>query len=147
MSLTATAPLLTHHIRGRPHRPALAAGAALGVCVVVNLIDPNQQGSLGICPFKWVTGGLDCPGCGTLRATRALTRGDLLLAADHNVLTIMLLPLLLWGLVAWWRFERGTRPLRAQIPAALGAAVAIVIPVWWVGRNLPALEWFFSTAS
>ncbi len=147
MSLTMTPPPLTARSAGRAHRPALAAAAALGVCVVVNVIDPNVEGSLGTCPFKWVTGGLDCPGCGTLRATRALTRGDLTLAMDHNLLTVALLPLLLWGLVGWWRFERGRSPVRPTIAPRLGVAIAAAVPIWWLLRNLPMFEWFASSAA
>ena len=132
---------------GRPHRPALAAGAALGVCVLVNLVDPNQQGSLGTCPFKLVTGGLDCPGCGTLRATRALTRGDLGLALDHNLLFVALVPLLLWGLVGWARHELGRRAVLPRIATPLALTIAAAVPAWWLLRNLPWFAWFASGAA
>ena len=140
----APAPLAADRMVGRPARPALAAAAALGVCAVVNVIDPNEPGSLGLCPFKWVTGGLDCPGCGTLRATRALTRGNLGAAADHNLLFVAIVPLLLWGLVAWWRHERGRRPHAPRMPARIAMGLGVVLPVWWLARNLPMFEWFAS---
>lgn len=142
----APAPLAAQRVAGRPVRPLVVAAAALGVCALVNVVDPNEPGSLGLCPFKWVTGGLDCPGCGTLRATRALTRGNLGVAADHNLLFVALVPLLLWGLVGWWRHERGTRPHRARIPPRLAIGITAGLPVWWVLRNLPGLEWFASGA-
>lgn len=140
----APAPMRTDRLHGRPGRPALAAAAALGVCLVVNVVDPNEPGSLGMCPFKWATGGLDCPGCGTLRATRALTRGDLVLAADHNLLFVALVPLLLWGLVGWWRHERGRRPHAPRMPHRVAVALPVLLSAWWIGRNLPWLEWFAS---
>lgn len=140
----APAPVATERIIGRPGRPAIVTAAALGVCTLVNVIDPNEPGSLGLCPFKWATGGLDCPGCGTLRATRALTRGDLALAADHNLLFVTLVPLLLWGLVAWWRHEVGRRPHAPRMPHLVAVALPAVLSLWWVGRNLPWLEWFAS---
>lgn len=143
---TAPAPLATDRLAGRPVRPALAAAAALGVCLVVNVVDPNEPGSLGMCPFKWATGGLDCPGCGTLRATRALTRGDVALALDHNLLFVGLVPLLLWGLVAWWRHERGSRPHAPRMPHLIAVGLAVVVPVWWLLRNLPMFEWLASGA-
>lgn len=142
----APAPLATDRFAGRPLRPALAAGVALGVCALVNVVDPNQPGSLGLCPFKFVTGGLDCPGCGTLRATRALTRGDLALAADHNLVFVALVPLLLWGLAAWWRHERGARPHAPRVPHRIALALGIALPLWWVVRNLPWFSWLASTA-
>lgn len=143
----APAPLAADRRLGRPARPALAATAALGVCLLVNVVDPNEPGSLGVCPFKWVTGGLDCPGCGTLRATRALTRGDLVLALDHNVLFVTLVPLLLWGLAAWWRHERGRRPHAPRMPSQIAMALTVVVPVWWVTRNLSPFAWFASGVS
>ena len=143
---TVPAPVAADRLVGRPARPALAAAAALGVCLLVNVVDPNEPGSLGLCPFKWATGGLDCPGCGTLRATRALTRGDLVLALDHNVLFVGLVPLLLWGLVAWWRHERGTRPHPPRMPYAVAVGLTLVVPLWWVARNLPWFTWLGSGA-
>ena len=142
----APAPVAAQRVAGRPLRPALAAAAAAGVCVLVNVVDPNQPGSLGLCPWKWATGGLDCPGCGSLRATRALTHGDLLRAADHNLLFVTLVPLLAWGLVAWWRHERGTRPHAPRVPHRVAVGLAVALPAWWVLRNLPWFGWFASTA-
>lgn len=144
MNHLAPAPVTADRIAGRPIRPGIAAAAALGVCALVNVIDPNQPGSLGLCPFKWVTGGLDCPGCGTLRATRALTRGDVVLAADHNLVFVALVPLLLWGLVAWFRHELGRRPHAPRMPQTIAIGLAVLVPVWWIARNLPWLEWFAS---
>ena len=143
----APAPLAADRSVGRPVRPALAAAAALGVCAVVNVVDPNEPGSLGLCPFKWVTGGLDCPGCGTLRATRALTRGNLGAAADHNLVFVALVPLLLWGLVAWWRHERGQRPHAPRVPTQVMLGLSVLLPIWWLARNLPMFEWFASGLS
>lgn len=145
MLLTAPPPTAAARIGGRPLRPLLATVAALGGCVAVNLVDPNEPGALGLCPFTALT-GLDCPGCGTLRATRALTRGDLLRAADHNLLFVLLVPLLLWGLVAWWRHERGRRAATPRVPTALATAVAVAVPGWWVARNLPWFAWLGSAA-
>ena len=147
MTTTVPAPVATDRVAGRPARPALAAAAALGVCLVVNVVDPNEPGALGLCPFTWATGGLDCPGCGTLRATRALTRGDVVLALDHNVLLVALVPLLLWGLVAWTRHELGRRPHAPRMPWAATAALTVGVPVWWLLRNLPMFEWLASGAA
>lgn len=145
-TLHAPAPTAAQRLAGDPRRPALAAVAALGVCVLVNVVDPNEPGSLGLCPFKAVTGGLDCPGCGTLRATRAVTRGDLALAADHNLLFVLLLPAALWGLVGWWRHERGRRPHAPRLPANAAIALAAALPVWWLARNLDWFAWLGSAA-
>lgn len=146
-STIAPPPTAATRIAGRPTGPRVAAGLALGTCITVNLVDPNVDGALGWCPFKLATGGLDCPGCGVLRATRALTRGDVARALDHNVLWTLLVPLLAWGLLGWWRQERGSVPHRpSPSPAVLGA-LAVTASVFWVARNLPMLGWLGSGAA
>lgn len=119
-------------------RPVLVGAGALGVCVAVNVRDPNAAGSFGLCPFLAVT-GWQCPGCGTLRATRALTRGDLLLAADLNVLTTLLVPALIVAWVTWLLATSGRRSATWQLPSWAGTAVAVAVPLFWIARNTP---WF-----
>lgn len=142
----APPPVAATRLPGSPAGPVVVAGLGLAACVAVNLVDPNVDGSLGWCPFRVATGGLDCPGCGVLRATRALTRGDVLRALDHNVLWTLLVPLLAWALVGWWRHERGARPRRPTAPRWLLSAAAVATVVFWVARNLPAFAWLGSGA-
>lgn len=119
-------------------------GAGLGLCLAVNLVDPNVEGALGLCPFKAMTGGLDCPGCGTLRGVRALTRGDVVRAADHNLLTVLVVPLLLVALVSWWRVETGRAARVWRPPTTVAVALAVAVPVFWLVRNLPVGAWLSS---
>lgn len=129
---------------GRPSGPASLAAVALGGCVLVNVVDPNEPGALGICPFKLITGGLDCPGCGVLRATRALTRGNVVAALDHNALAVLVLPLLLAMLLTAWRAaHRGTGRGWSPSPR-LATGIAVAVPVFWLVRNLPAGAWLAS---
>jgi len=115
--------------------PAAAGVAALGLCVAVNLVDPNEQGSWGVCPFLAVT-GLYCPGCGTLRAVRALTRGDVIAAASLNVMTVALVGGLLWALASWTSSGLYGRAVFPQIPGRVGTMVAALVPLFVVARNL-----------
>lgn len=117
--------------------PTLVGVGALGACVVVALVDPGAPGRYPLCPFRLVT-GLDCPGCGTLRAVHALSDGRLLAAADHNLATVVLLPLLL---LAWVRWLRGGHASAAGGSAATGYAVAAGLALFWVVRNLPWAPW------
>jgi hypothetical protein len=128
--------------------PATVSLAALGACAVVAAVDPNEPGHYPTCPFKLVT-GLDCPGCGTLRAIHALTRGDLLLAMDHNVLTVLFLPVLVWAWLGWWRHRRGERAEPPALTGRVALAVPVVVGLFWVVRNLPIepLAWLASTAT
>lgn len=115
---------------------------ALGVGLVA-VVDPNEAGNYPTCPFLAFT-GLQCPGCGTLRVVHALVRGDVAGAVDLNVVAVLLLPLLAW---AWWQWLvtslRG-RPREPMLPAAAGYAIALVLAVFGVLRNLP---WFAPLAA
>lgn len=143
---TARAPLLT------------GAGVIVGF-VYVGLVDPNEPGHYLTCPTKALT-GLDCAFCGGLRAAHSLARADVLGAADHNLLVVLLaVPvLLLW--LAWLRRAwtgdpdgRVAHPLQALSAAILRPSVlwpvAGVLFAFMVVRNLdvvPALAWLGSSA-
>jgi hypothetical protein len=129
-------------------RPLLApflAGAALLVgCAVVGIVDPTRGPT--ICPFKLAT-GLDCPGCGGTRAAHDLVRGDLLGALDQNVLAVLAIPLILWGLFAWLTSSLGGPELRTWTPSTRWTIVAVVVLVaFWVVRNLSfaPFDWLYS---
>jgi hypothetical protein len=117
--------------------PAAAGVAALGACTIAGLTDSSDTWLPG-CPFRDLT-GLDCPGCGMTRGLRALTHGDVAGAADHNLLLVVLLPVLL---VAWgfWmaRSVKLTerRPLRWDLPLLSPILVGSIF-TFWVVRDLP----------
>lgn len=115
--------------------PAGAALAGLGGCLLVGLVDPGEPGRYPLCPFRAVT-GLDCPGCGTLRAIHALTRGDVAVALDHNVVTVLLVPILVAAWVVWVLRVRDGRGAPAP-PAWAGYSVAGALAAFWVVRNIP----------
>ena len=116
-------------------RPAAVAGAAIGALTVVAAIDPNEPGHYPTCPFLALTGHT-CPGCGSLRALHALTRGDLAAAISRNVLMVASVPLLVWLWVRWaqrsWTGAGRSRPAPA---AALWSGVVLVVAFWTL-RNL-----------
>lgn len=127
---------------GRPWAHAQAAPLATGAlaaaaCFVLAVRDPNQPGSYGYCPFKAVT-GLDCPGCGTLRAVHALTRGNLGQAAGLNVLSVVMLPVVLVAWIGWMRagWTGGDHP-GVVLPAPLVRGLPWLVGAFWVLRNLP----------
>ena len=121
---------------------ALAAGLAASAGVVF-LADPEGR-HVPLCPFRAVT-GLDCPLCGGLRAVQDLVRGDLVAAADHNLLFVASLPLL----ATWWGvwLERSRRGDGASVhpPTWWPTAALAVGLVFTVVRNLPAWSWLAST--
>jgi len=108
----------------------------------VRQVDPNVPGHYPGCPTQ-VFLGIDCPGCGGLRATHALTQGDIPAAADHNLLIVALIPgvVILLGLWVWraWRGvivdPRGDSPRQALVRRHLPTVLVIVMIVFGVVRN------------
>lgn len=115
---------------------------AVGVIAATGLVwavDPNEPGHYPMCPTMALF-GIDCPGCGGLRATHALAHGDVATAFDHNALFVVMVPVLvaLWAL--WMRraWTGVTPPLtrRREIVARTAPIVVlIVVMVFAVVRN------------
>lgn len=121
----------------------LAGGGALALGVQ-KVFDPFRQ-DIPLCPVYHLT-GLYCPGCGATRAVHAAIDGDLLLAAQNNVLIVVALPLVSLGLV-WWAVRRVQGRTTDLMPsrAAVLVLVALVV-VFGALRNLPAF-WFIAPTS
>jgi hypothetical protein len=116
--------------------PVGSVAAAAAAFVVVALVDPNQPGHYPTCPFFAVTGHW-CPGCGSLRAMHALTRGDVAAAAGLNVLALASLPVLALMWLRWVRRSWTGAPRAQPAPAALIWALAVGVLLFGVIRNLP----------
>lgn len=121
-------------VPGAWRRPAAVGAAALGVVALVAARDP-ARGGYPPCPFRLAT-GLDCPGCGTLRALHALAAGDLGAAVGLNALVVLALPFVVWAYLAWLGAALG-RPLPVpRLPPAVGWAAVAVALAFGVARNL-----------
>jgi hypothetical protein len=141
-------------------RGPLATGAVvLAATAFVGLVDPNEPGHYPLCPTKYLT-GVDCPGCGGLRATHDLVRGDVVGALDHNAAVVLLvLPglVLLWAawLVRSWRGEQAAPTALDRAAAWLTSrrvllVLGILVLAFTVARNIgavPMLAWLGSDAS
>ncbi len=115
--------------------PLVASGILLAGCVTLAVVDPTHGPT--ICPFKAVT-GLDCPGCGGTRALHQLFTGHLGAALSYNVLAVVVLPLLLWGLFASLTAMAGGPRWRGVSLSRRWTWITLaVIAVFWVVRNLP----------
>src|SRR5215218_9231808 len=118
--------------RAMPAR--VAAVAAVG-CVGLAAWNPGDHG-VTICPTNALL-GVDCPFCGGLRAVASFTRGHPLVAADHNLLLVVLAPIAVVWWLAWWTATRHGRPApvpRLGRPAWI--AIAVVVLAFTVARNL-----------
>lgn len=115
---------------------ALVAVVAVGAATRVYLVDPAQPGHYPACPFRWAT-GLDCPGCGTLRALHQLLHGHPGAAADHNLFFLIVAPVLTVGwVVAVARAAGWSRPL-PRVPPRLLPVIPVLVIAFWATRNLP----------
>jgi hypothetical protein len=137
MPATATIP------RRRVAFGLLAVAALLLVGVVLFLFDPLRHNFYPACVFHKLT-GLNCPGCGGLRALHHLTHGDILTAFHCHPLFIALLPFILLAAIRWLlrgpqAFERNTVFFR---PAILWTLLAVTL-LFTILRNLPgpAFAW------
>jgi hypothetical protein len=136
-------PLLEHRAsadaRGLGSRVWVTVGLLAGTAWV-GLGDPNQGGFFPKCVFYQATGHW-CPGCGGLRAVHDLLHGDFAGAIRMNVVvTLVILPLSVFGLGWWW-----LRGLGFKVPVPrISSRVAWILPTllfaFWILRNIPALE-------
>ena len=132
--MTALAAAVTGRIP-RSIAPAAVGVAAAGICLLVGLVDPARTALFPPCPFKAVTGGLDCPGCGATRGLHQLLNGNVVGAVDYNALFVLALPLALWSWLAWAVPAR--RLPMPRFPTKAVYAIGGLLLAWWVSRNLP----------
>ena len=132
---------------GRLRGPLLAAAGLVAATAVVAAVDPHQPGHYPLCPFRAVT-GLDCPLCGSLRATHDLAHGQLALAASENLLLVLAAPLLALGWVGWVRrsWRGGGRAPAPTASTRTQLLVVAVLVVFMVARNTSWGHWLASTS-
>lgn len=138
-------------LAGRPAwvRGAIVGGAVVCGCAAIALVNPTDSGV----PICWSSSvlGVDCPLCGGLRTVNSLVRGDVLAAADHNVLLAIALPIvaLLW--VVWMVRSLRGRSFRVPAPPVWAWGVLGVVTVaFTVVRNMdlgPVAHWLAATAT
>lgn len=128
----------------RPRARRLVAPVATAVGVIaatafIRAVDPNEPGHYPLCPTMALF-GIDCPGCGGLRATHALAHGDVAAALDHNALFVVLVPVLVaaWGVWVYRAWTGATPALtrrREVVARTAPMIVLIVVMVFAVVRN------------
>ncbi|HEX5221122.1 MAG TPA: DUF2752 domain-containing protein [Verrucomicrobiae bacterium] len=113
------------------------------VGVTFFFFDPARSSFYPVCMFHKLT-GLNCPGCGGLRALHQLTHGNFVTAFHYNPLLMVLLPFITFITLRWQirgreAFVGNTVLFR---PAALWLLLAVTL-LFTVLRNLPgpAFEW------
>ena len=115
--------------------------AAAGLLFVFN---PSETAFYPRCYFKMFT-GLDCPGCGGLRAAHQLLHGNIAAAFALNPLLVALLPVGAWfGLSLLLKRFTGhglPNPFRS-VNWVWGVGIAVI--AFGILRNLPLRAWLGS---
>ena len=117
---------------------------ALVAAAVLYRFDPAQSGFYPRCQFHSMT-GLQCPGCGGLRAAHALLHGLVAEAWRFNALLVAGLPAALafagWR---WWERRRAPASHRRLPLVWVWIFVATVI-AFGIVRNLPGTVFAWAT--
>ncbi len=137
---------MPENLPGRSKRTSIAIGLGAGGLLAVAVLftfDPTRSAIYPVCLFHKFT-GLNCPGCGSLRALHHLTHGELAAAFFCNPLLIIALVMMALALLLRLAGQPGSRT-HASIfarPATIWAICAIVI-IFGVLRNVPgpAFAW------
>lgn len=119
---------------------ALVLLAAMGIAGILFFFNPAEHGFYPVCYFHVAT-GLNCPGCGALRAMHQLLHGHVVEAARLNALLIPCLAYLGWltALFVTARL-RGQPASLAVRPAWLWTFLCVAV-VFTLLRNLPGFAW------
>jgi hypothetical protein len=132
----------SQHRSRRMLLPAAVIGALATATVALHLRDPHVQGTWGVCPTKAVL-GIECPGCGGLRAVNDLTNLQVVDALSSNLLFVAAIPLLAYVFARWtagrWRGRPWDPSERAMNWS--GLVLVAVLAVFTVLRNVPAGSW------
>ena len=109
---------------------------------VLFLFNPSEHSFYPRCVMKMTT-GLDCPGCGGLRATHQLLHGHVEAAFRLNPLLFLMLPLAaFFGLRQLIFLTTGRRMAQPFKSPVWFGVFALVVVVFGVLRNLPWRSWF-----
>lgn len=112
---------------------------AVVVCGVALLyaVSPEDSALFPACPIRELT-GLNCPGCGTLRAVHALLHGRFLQAAGYNCFVVCSLPCMAAALAGlWmWRARNGGRRHSPYVCIAVICIYLALCLLWGVVRNV-----------
>ena len=111
------------------------AAASAATATYIFLVDPNVSKAYPQCPLKAMT-GLDCPGCGGLRATHSLLHGDIAGAFDHNILAAIFVPVMAYLIVRWILGQFDVELPGIRMPRWAAFAIPAFIVVFSVVRNV-----------
>jgi len=116
-------------------KPNIVSACFISIMIAIGCIiyffSPGEYSFYPPCLFKLIT-GLDCPGCGGIRAVYSLLHGQFLSAADYNLLLVTILPVLLINLVAQQTFP--STKIWSNVNKAI--VFVILVCIFWILRNI-----------
>ena len=116
---------------------AAALLATIAAVAVLYFFDPATAGFYPVCGLHQLT-GLQCPGCGGLRAVHQLAHGNVAAAWRLNPLVFALLPVALWmGLREAARAFTGRQWPGFAARPAFGWLLAGAVVLFGLLRNAP----------
>lgn len=121
--------------------PLLVGAGGLALAAALHFRDPHVSGSWGFCPSKLIL-GIDCPGCGGLRAVNLLTHGDVVGAISSNLIAVALAGFLAVAWVVWFvRRARGQAAQFVSIQPAWAWLLLAAVITFGVVRLTPWGAW------
>jgi hypothetical protein len=125
----------------------LAWSVGASVVVILFQFNPATHGFYPRCLFHQLT-GLNCPGCGGLRAVHQLLHGQLVAALRLNALVVLALPGLLWWLAYFLRLRNHqSAPPRCVAKRAHFWLLLALLAGFAILRNVPAVQEFVSAST
>ncbi|MFA6451550.1 MAG: DUF2752 domain-containing protein [bacterium] len=105
---------------------------------ILYFFDPASSGLYPQCAFHSLT-GLNCPGCGTLRALHQLAHGHFVAALHLNPLMVIALPFLGYCVLSEALFQIGGKRLPIVFKSSVWGWILVgIIIAYWILRNIPA---------
>ncbi|GBL35528.1 hypothetical protein EMGBS15_11230 [Filimonas sp.] len=106
--------------------------------MVLYLFPPERNPYYPKCIFKQLT-TFECAGCGSARSLHALLHGHVSLAADYNLLLMVLLPVLIvGGIASYSNYLDNVWPVLNRPKIYL-----ILIILFWIMRNIDHFPFTF----
>ncbi|RDC54710.1 DUF2752 domain-containing protein [Pedobacter chinensis] len=110
----------------------------IALSMVYYKFNPEVYNFFPECPFHKLF-NLDCPGCGSQRAIHSLLHGDIIQAANYNLLLVMSLPVLIihfFFKVASY-LTKEDHDLKIWYSPVTPKIIFTIVILFWIARNLP----------
>ena len=115
--------------------------AAIVAAVIIYGHPPGNNKWYPPCIFKKIT-SFDCPGCGSTRACYHLVHGNILQAANHNLMLVAFIQVMLIGFINFFTGKLAKAWQKLNRPFI----ILCIILFFWLARNIPLFpfEWLHS---